>query len=64
MRSVFRIDESIGETMRLFEMLMSCAAVQVNRLAFFEFGASTGSDCRFWRTTACRAKCVYNVFIT
>ncbi|RZC39788.1 zinc finger protein 2-like [Asbolus verrucosus] len=29
MRSVFSIDESIGETMRLFEMLMSCAAVQV-----------------------------------
>lgn len=29
MRSVFSIDESIGETLRLFEMLMSCAAVQV-----------------------------------
>lgn len=30
MRSVFSIDEALGETARLFEMLMSCASVQVD----------------------------------
>ncbi|KAJ8983778.1 hypothetical protein NQ317_000338 [Molorchus minor] len=29
MRSIFSIDQSVGETMKLFEMLMSCASVQV-----------------------------------
>lgn len=29
MRSVFSVDESVGETVRLCEMLMSCASVQV-----------------------------------
>lgn len=30
MRSVFSVDESVGETVRLCEMLMSCASVQVS----------------------------------
>lgn len=29
MRSVFSIDEAVGETARLYEMLMACASVQV-----------------------------------
>lgn len=29
-RSLFSIDESAGETLRLFEMLMCCASVQVS----------------------------------
>lgn len=29
MKSVFSIDESNGETFRLYEMLMSCTSVQV-----------------------------------
>lgn len=30
MRSVFSTDESVGETLRLCEMLMSCTSVQVS----------------------------------
>lgn len=29
-RSLFSIDDATGETLRLFEMLMCCASVQVN----------------------------------
>lgn len=36
MRSVFSVeDNSVGETTRLFEMLMSCAAVQVYLIFIF-----------------------------
>lgn len=34
MRSVFSVDESVGETVRLCEMLMSCASVQVIIIIF------------------------------
>lgn len=42
MRSVFSVDESVGETVRLCEMLMSCATVQVEytttkKLSFFVY---------------------------
>lgn len=30
MRSVFTMDEAMGETARLYEMLMACASVQVS----------------------------------
>lgn len=37
MKSVFSIDDSLGQNTRLFEMLMSCASVQVNLCKYIYF---------------------------